>query len=214
MENHWLAHAKRLQAIASTALHFCQNEFDRERFQEIADIANDMLAQLGNVPVERIVDLVPAFATGYATPLVEVRGAIIEDGRILLVRERSDGLWTLPGGYADIGLSAAENVAKEVHEEAGLVVTARRLYSVRHKAKGRYKADTRDFYKLYFLCERIVSSDRSAEPERPSGGLETSDAQFFDRTNLPPLSRGRIVESDIEEAFAFHEGSLTLALFD
>ncbi len=207
MENQWLAYAKRLQAIASTALHFCDNEFDRERFEEIAGIANGMLAQLGDVPVERIVDLVPEFATGYATPLVEVRGAIVEDGKILLVREKSDGLWTMPGGYADVGLSAAENVIKEVREEAGLNVQVKRLYALRHKAKGPYKLDSRDFYKLYFLCERQGG-------DAPMAGLETSEVGFFDPAHLPALSRGRVIESDIAEAFAFDNGTMTLTIFD
>src|SRR3546814_12093751 len=75
----------------------------------IATIANEMLSALGNVPIERISDLVPDFARGYATPKVDVRGALVEEDMILLVREECDGLWTLPGGFADVGLSPARN---------------------------------------------------------------------------------------------------------
>ncbi|QNH76646.1 NUDIX hydrolase [Pseudomonas protegens] len=207
MESHWLTHAKRLQAIASTGLHFCQDVHDRERYQEIADIAHDMLAQLGNVPLERITDLVSDFAQRYSTPMVEVRGALIEDGKILLVREQHDGLWALPGGYADVGLSASENVIKEIHEEAGLEVSVRALYGVRHKAKGPYKADHRDFYKLYFLCERHGGP-------APVAGSEATEAGFFAPDQLPPLSLGRTVERDIQEAFDFHAGRRSVALFD
>ncbi|MBB3137330.1 ADP-ribose pyrophosphatase YjhB (NUDIX family) [Rhizobium pisi] len=130
VENQWLSRAKRLQAIASTGLHFCKDEFDRERYQEVADIAQAMLADLANVPIIRIKGLVSDFAKGYATPKVDVRGALIEDGKILLVQEKSDGLWTLPGGFADIGRSASENVIKETREEAGLTVSATHLYSI------------------------------------------------------------------------------------
>ncbi|MGC5702095.1 NUDIX hydrolase [Pseudomonas sp. NFXW11] len=207
MESRWLTHAKRLQAIASTGLHFCRDEHDRERYQEIADIAHQMLAQLGDVPLERITDLVSDFAQRYSTPMVEVRGALIEDERILLVREQHDGLWALPGGYADVGLSAGENIIKEIHEEAGLKVTVRQLYGLRHKAKGPYKADHRDFYKLYFLCER--QGDDS-----PVAGSETSDAAFFALDQLPELSQGRTVLRDIQEAFDFHHGRSSLVLFD
>ncbi|MGE8353792.1 MAG: NUDIX hydrolase [Pseudomonas protegens] len=207
MESHWLTHAKRLQAIASTGLHFCQDVHDRERYQEIADIAHGMLAQLGNVPLERITDLVSDFAQRYSTPMVEVRGALIEDGKILLVREHNDGLWALPGGYADVGLSASENVIKEIHEEAGLDVSVRALYGVRHKAKGPYKADHRDFYKLYFLCER-----QGTQP--PVAGSEATEAGFFALDQLPPLSQGRTVERDIQEAFDFHQGRRSVTLFD
>jgi ADP-ribose pyrophosphatase YjhB (NUDIX family) len=207
LESPWLARAKRLQAIASTGLYFAKDPFDRQRYQEVADIANNMLAELGNVPIERIAGLVSDFAKGYATPKVDVRGAVIEDGKILLVRERSDGRWTLPGGFADVGRSAAENVVMEIREEAGIVVSARSLYAIRHRAKGPYKQDVRDFYKLFFLCER---SDTAA----PSAGAETSAAEFFSRDRLPELSPGRVVESDIAAAFAFHDGSMRLTSFD
>jgi len=207
MENRWLARAKRLQAIASTGLHYTEGEFDRERYREVAEIANAMLADLGNVPIERIEGLVSEFAKGYATPKVDVRGALIEDGKILLVREKSDGRWSLPGGFADVGRSAAENVAKELHEEAGISVSVRSLYAVRHMAKGAYKPDPRDFYKLFFLCEREGA-------EAPVAGLETTDVAFFSRFDLPELSQSRVIPDDIEAAFAFHEGSTPGVIFD
>jgi len=147
-----------------------------------------MLAQLGNVPLERISGLVPDFAQRYSTPMIDVRGAVIDGERILLVREATDGCWALPGGYADIGLSAAENIVKEIREEAGLTVTARALYSVTHKAKGLYRPDVRDFYKLYFLCERV---DQLA----PTAGFETTEVGFFALDDLPPLSRGRTMKA-------------------
>src|SRR5215471_19075679 len=153
MEDQWLTWAKRLQAIASTGLHFSKDDFDRQRYRDVAAIAQSMLASLGNIPIERIEGLLSDFAKGYATPKIDVRGAVIEDGKILLVREKSDGCWTLPGGFADVGRSAAENVVKEMQEEAGIAVSARGLYAVRHKAKRPYDPDARDFYKLFFLCE-------------------------------------------------------------
>lgn len=207
MESLWLRHAKRLQAIASTGLHFCRDDFDRERYAEVAEIANAMLADLGSVPIERIEGLVSDFARGYATPKVDVRGALIEDGAILLVRESSDRLWTLPGGFADVGLSAGRNIEKEILEEAGLIVRANRLYCIRHKASQNYSADVRDFYKLFFLCDRDTA-------EAPKAGAETCDAAFFRPDRLPPLSSGRVLETDIYAAFAFAADRHRPALFD
>ncbi|MBB4440937.1 MULTISPECIES: NUDIX hydrolase [Rhizobium] len=207
MESLWLSRAKRLQAIASTGLYFCKDEFDRERYQEVADIAHAMLADLANVPITRISGLVSDFARGYATPKVDVRGALIEGGKVLLVREKSDGRWTLPGGFADIGRSASENVVNEIHEEAGLQVSATHLYSVRHKAKAAYDPDARDFYKLFFLCERSGEMTMKA-------GIETSEVGFFAPADLPDLSRGRVLESDIRSAFAFQNGAQRFATFD
>lgn len=142
-----------------------------------------MLAALGSVPIGRIEGLISEFAQGYATPKVDVRGAIIEHDSILLVCERSDGLWTLPGGFAVVGRSVAQNVVKEIHEEAGLSVSPRRLYCVRHKAAASYSPDVRDFYKMFFLCDRITHDE-------PQPGLETSDVRFFRRDQLPPCRRG------------------------
>lgn len=207
MEDQWLAWAKRLQSIASTGAHFSTDPFDRERYAEIAGIANGMLAALGNVPLERIEGLVTDFAQGYATPKVDVRGAVIENDRVLLVRENVDGLWTLPGGWADVGISPSENVVKEIREEAGIRVRATGLYGIRHKAKHAYDPDTRDLYKFFFLCEKIDDAE-------PAPGIETSAVGFFSLDALPPLSRGRVIERDIEAAFVFRGGGLKRAAFD
>lgn len=172
MESPWLTWAKRLHAIASTGLHFGASEFDQERYQQVADIAKAMLADLSELPIDRLGQLLGELGTGYVTPQVDVRGAVLREGEILLVKEKSDGRWTLPGGYADVGLSAAENVRKEIWEEASIDVTVQRLIAVRHKAKHPYRPDVRDFYKL-FLC--VVSDGSSG----PAPGLETADARYF-----------------------------------
>lgn len=207
MEDRWLGWAKRLQAISSTGLHFGESDYDKERYAEIATIANDMLSTIGDTPIERIIDLVPDFAAGYATPKIDVRGAIIRDGRILLVKEKLDNLWTLPGGYADVGISAAANVEKEVLEEASLRVRATRLYGVFHKARHEYDMDVRDFYKVYFLCEPLNDA-------APAPGMETLDVDFFEPGRLPPLSTGRVIEKHIHLAFEFHAEPDKVAAFD
>lgn len=166
-----------------------------------------MLSNLATVPIERIRGLVSEFAKGYATPKIDVRAALIESDRVLLVRERFDGLWTLPGGFADVGLSACQNIVKEMREEAGLDVVVRQLYSVRHKAKGTYEPDARDFYKMFFLCDRVGALTLEA-------GVETSDAAFFAQDELPHLSEGRTVLGDIELAFSFNAGLQSAVVVD
>lgn len=207
MEDLWLTWAKRLQAIASTGLHFAQHEYDSERYTEVAQIAQQMLVELGQIPLSRIKDLVPDFADGYATPKIDVRGAVFSGDRILLVRERTDRLWTLPGGYADVGLSAAENVEKEIREEANLEVKARQIYSVRHKAKHAYAPDTRDFYKMFFLCEQM-------DDAQPTAGAETMGADYFALAALPELSQGRVIHEDIVAAFTHRDDPRRFTAFD
>ncbi len=207
MEDRWLAYAKKLQAIASTGLHFGAHPYDKERYEEIGDIAHRMLSDLARVPVQRIMDLVPDYGRGYATPKIDVRGAVFKDNRILLVQERSDQLWTLPGGYADVGISAGGNTEKEILEEANLNVKAHTLYAVRHKARHPYKADARDFYKFYFLCERLDGAE-------PSPGPETMDAGYFPLQGLPPLSTARVIADDIHLAFDYLNNPRQPAFFD
>lgn len=207
MEDFWLSSIKRLNAIAATGLHYSQNPYDQERFAEIADISLRLLGALSTVPLNRLAELVPDSARGYATPMIDVRGALFQDDCILLVRENADGLWTLPGGFADIGFSAGENVVKEIWEEAGIRARAIALYSLRHKAKHDYNQDVRDFYKLFFLCDTI-----DATQMRP--GPETSAVDFFPLHELPPLSTGRVLVKDIEAAFACRTMRSGLYCFD
>ena len=134
---------------------YANDNYDKERYAEISEIATQMIAYLGYVPIERIQNLLSKHSKGYATPKVDVRGAVFKNDKILLVQEKSDNLWTLPGGFADVGFSAAENIEKEIKEGAGINVKAQRIYSIRHKAKGSFKQDARDFYKLYFICDQI-----------------------------------------------------------
>ncbi len=207
MEDQWLAWAKRLQAIASTGLFYSETDFDKERYTEVAEIANQMLSDMGNKPINQITALFPDFAQGYATPKVDVRAAVIRGPGILLVKEKLDGLWTLPGGYADVGISAADNAEKEVLEESGLEVSATRLFGVFHKARHEYTPDPRDFYKFYFLCEET----RTQEPQ---AGMETSDVGFFEPGALPPLSEGRSIKKHIELAFKYHVDNGLPTTFD
>jgi len=208
MEDEWLRIAKRLQAIASTGIFFANDHHDRERYGEVGELANQMLSRLGNIPVSQIQSLVSDFAKGYATPKVDVRGAVIRNNKILMVREGTDGLWTLPGGYADVGLSPQENVVKEIWEETGIRVEVLGLYAIRHKAKHEYDPDARDFYKLFFACQPL--DDIYPLPS----GLETTDVRYFSRDELPPLSRGRVIEKDIEAAFRFRVNQVSAIACD
>lgn len=207
LEDHWLTIAKRLQALASTGLHFGASDFDKERYAEIHDLATQMLANLSQVPIKTIADLIGQPGTGYETPRVDVRGAVFRDEKILLVREKLDGLWTLPGGYADVGISAADNIVKEISEEANLAVRVKQLYAVVHKARHEYDQDIRDFYKLYFVCEHRYDAD-------PYAGAEVSDVGFFALDELPPLSTGRVIEKHIRLAEEFRHNPTKPPIFD
>ena len=206
MDNTWLTQAKRLQAIASTGLHFCRDEYDRERYQEIADIAHRMLAELGGVPPARILELVSDFAQGYATPKVDVRGALIEHDRILLVREKSDGCWTLPGGYADVGLSPAENVIRKSAKKRASPCTPRACTA----CATRPSANTSPTCGISTSCSSCArATAMSARRRAWKRWTPTSSRPTGCRCR-----RGRVVESDIQAAFAFRADEARAAAFD
>ncbi len=204
-ENRWLNYAKRMHALATSGLEFTESHYERDRYEEMQNIAAKMLAELADSDLSTVNNLMLHGIDGYVTPKTDVRAAVICDEKILLVKEKTDQRWALPGGYADVGLSPVENAVKEVWEEAGIRVKAKKLYSLRHKAKGEYKPDVRDFYKLFFLCEQVCSAEISA-------GSEVLDAQYFGLNELPELSKGRIVESDLRAAFA-HQARFDLPTY-
>lgn len=202
----WLAWAQRLQAIAQTGLTYAQDPFDEERYQALRQIACEILAEGSGTDATVIHDLF-ARDEGYATPKIDQRAAVFRDQSILLVRERNDGLWTLPGGWADIGESPAEGIAKEVREESGFEVRPVKLLAAYDKHRqGNALTNPHYTYKLFFLCELLSGS------ARPS--IETSEVDFFPEDALPPLSTGRVTPAQVARMFAHRRNPDWPADFD
>jgi ADP-ribose pyrophosphatase YjhB (NUDIX family) len=172
--------ARALEAIARSGLTYSESAFDRERFEAVRSIAAEIAADASG---EDAVELRARFADeyGYATPKVDVRGVVLGDRGLLLVRELDDTRWTLPGGWADVGETPRQAVEKEVRQEAGLDVTAVRVIAVYDRDfRGRTQWPAH-VYKLYVRCDLI-----GGEPK--GDGLETEEASFFAVDELPELS--------------------------
>jgi ADP-ribose pyrophosphatase YjhB (NUDIX family) len=192
-EPQWLRIARELRAIAQTGLTFTTDRFDRQRYERVRELAASMLAQGSGEQFEVIIEILRE-GWGYATPKVDVRGAAFVDGRVLLVREISDGHWTLPGGWADVNQSAAECVVREIAEESGFLVRARKLAAVRdYQRSGHPPRNVDSIYKMFFICEITGGAAR--------GSVETSEVAFFARDALPPLSLGRTTAAQIDRMF-------------
>ncbi len=192
-EPQWLSVARELRAIAQTGLAFTADRFDRQRYERVRELAAVMLAQGSGENYEVVIEILRE-GWGYATPKVDVRGAAFLDNRVLLVREISDGRWTLPGGWADVNQSAAECVVREIAEESGFVAKALKLAAVRdyHKS-GHPPRNVDSIYKMFFVCEITGGSARASD--------ETSEVAFFPRDALPPLSLGRTTAAQIDRMF-------------
>jgi ADP-ribose pyrophosphatase YjhB (NUDIX family) len=192
-EPQWLTIARELRAIAQTGLTFTADRFDRQRYERLRELAASMLAQGSGEQFEVIIEILRE-GWGYTTPKVDVRGAAFVDGRVLLVREIGDGKWTLPGGWADVNQSAAECVVREIAEESGFVAKARKLAAVRdYQRSGHPPRNVDSIYKMFFLCEITGGAARASD--------ETSDAAFFARDAIPPLSLGRTTAAQIDRMF-------------
>ena len=201
-----LEQAKQYKALAETGLKFQKDPFDQERYSQIKELSVRMMALLtGSTPAE-----IQAFykpVTDYPTPKVDVRGLVVnESGEILMVRERVDGRWTIPGGWADIGFAPSEVVVKEVHEEAGLEVKVDRLLAVYDKRCHPHPPSPYYIYKIIFLC---TLTGGKLKP-----GFDILDAGWFSPENLPDLSTDRILGQQIMELLEAMKSNSMRTIFD
>lgn len=192
MQLKWLEWAKQIQAISQAGLAYSKDIYDLERFEMLRDLSVEIMNQYTEVESDKIKTLF-ASETGYATPKVDVRGVVFEQDKILLVREKLDGDWALPGGWADIGLSPKEVVVKEVKEEAGLEVQPVRLLGVLDKKFHDHPPAASHVYKMFILCE-VTGGEAQA-------GLETLQVGYFSEDELPPLSAERVTLKQIQWLF-------------
>jgi ADP-ribose pyrophosphatase YjhB (NUDIX family) len=205
IEPPWLIIGRELRAIAQIGLAFSQEPFDRLRYERIRELAASLIAQRSGLDDATILDYFRR-ETGYATPKVDVRAAAFLERRVLLVKEISDGAWTLPGGWADVNQSAAECAVREVTEESGYVVRAVKLAAVYDYRKRNRPQHLDSIYKMFFICELVGGS--------ASASIETSEAAFFPRDALPPLSVGRTTAQQIARMFEHAERPDLPADFD
>lgn len=189
----WLVWAREIQALAQTGYHYANNDFQRERYTRLMEIAGEIIHEHAGLET---IPLVEAFRAqiGYATPRVDVRGAVFQDGRLLMVRERSDGGWTMPGGWADVGDVPSQSAEREVWEEAGFRVRAHKLIGV-YDANRVGPLELFHAYKLVFLCDILEGE--------PTPSDETSEVAFFRVEEIPSqLSGERTLPRHIQDAFA------------
>ena len=191
-EPSWLTIGRELRAIAQIGLAFSRDPYDRQRFVRTQELAAALIADGAGLAPEPLLE---AFARdlGYATPKLDVRAAVFREGRVLLVREISDGRWTLPGGWADVNESPGESAVREVREESGFEVRAVKLAAAYDYRKRNRPHHLDSIVKLFFICELEGGAARAS--------IETSEAAFFARDALPPLSIGRSTAAQIERMF-------------
>jgi ADP-ribose pyrophosphatase YjhB (NUDIX family) len=208
----WLKWARELHSVAQNGLLYGHDHYDRERYEQVLRIAAEMMAtQAGSDDLRPVMDLLTQ-DNGYLTPKIDVRGVVFRDGKILLVREvQDDGRWSLPGGWADPNDSPARAAEREVKEETGYDVEAKRLlalYDRSHPRHGHQPPAPLYAYKAIFLCDLVGG--------HPETSIETGESRFFGEDELPleELSISRVTEPQLRQFFEMVRTGEPAADFD
>jgi ADP-ribose pyrophosphatase YjhB (NUDIX family) len=201
----WHRWAMEIQSLSQTGLAYAANDYDVQRYRRLMEIAAEIVQNHTNLNKKQLLD---TFFTqpGYATPKIDVRGAVIRDGNILLVQERLDKRWCMPGGWADVGELPSQSIVREIREESGFEVVTRKLIGVYDANRGARPLEFYHAYKLVFLCEIIGGQ---AQPSH-----ETLAVDFFSFDNLPPLSRFRTNDRHLAEVREHLIDEIRPAAFD
>lgn len=192
-----------VSALAHDGLAYSRNEFDRDRFTQLSAVADDLFALLSGRPASEFA-MTLGTDVGYVTPKIEVRGGVVdEQDRLLMLRERLDGRWSLPGGFADPLDTPSLAVEREILEETGYPARAVKLVACLDRdTQGHLPKFPISMWKLFFLC-------RLTGPAQPPKELETLDVGWFSLDDLPELSTGRVLPHELERIVAHaHDPSL------
>lgn len=200
----WLKWITEIQAISQNGLAYSSNEFDKERYLRLRDLAAELMASCSEHSVDSLHQLF-TLEQGYATPKIDIRAFILKENKLLLVKERADDLWTLPGGWADVNESPSEAVIRETKEETGFNVKVLRLLALWDKQKHDHPLQWPHTYKCFFHCELI--SGIATE------NLEISAIDFFHMNHLPALSTPRVTEKQLIRLYE-HIAHSEQTLFD
>jgi len=185
--------AREIQALAQTGHHYAKDDFQRDRCSRLLEISAEMISENSGIDY---LPLVSAFKAqiGYATPKIDVRAAVFRGEELLLVRERLDGGWTMPGGWADVGDTPSNAAEREAWEEAGFRVRARKVIGV-YDANRVNPLELFHAFKIIFLCD-IIDGE-------PMPSQETSEVAFFPEDAIPcNFSGERTTARHIRDIFA------------
>lgn len=186
---------QRMIALTDTGLTFTKDPFDRERYEDLRSLLSEMLNQASDLDTEEVAEVLKP-TSAYATPLMDVRAWIVEDGKICLVRGQGEDSWALPGGFGEVGYSPTENILKEIEEETGFKAKVERLLAVFDT--NCFQLQSKQYAKFVFECKFLDGQFQENQ--------EIADLQFFAIDQLPALSEKRITKEQIEILWQVYQG--------
>ena len=188
----WLEWAREIQAISQTGLHYAENDYQVQRYSRLSEISAEIISSHVNMENAELIEIFNQ-QVGYATPRIDVRGAVFQAGKLLMVRERLDGGWTMPGGWVDVGDTPSGAVEREVYEESGFEVKSRKVIGV-YDANRSGPLEIFHAFKIVFLCDILSGEARTSD--------ETSEVEFYSKSELPNILSGeRTRPRHLEDAF-------------
>ena len=200
----WMEWAQEIFSLSQSGLTYSGNEYDIERYKRLQEITAEMIASQSQLEKEAVLESF-SMQAGYITPKIDVRGAVVKDGKILLIQERADDRWAMPGGWADLGDSPRSVAEREVWEESGYRVKAEKVIAV-IDANHIEPFEFYHAYKIIFLCTLLEGEPRTS--------YETLAVDFFNPDHLPLLSLFRTNEDMIREVFAHLQNPNRPTAFD
>ena len=203
-EQKWLDWAVELQSLAQSALYYCKDKFDIERFERIREISAEMLSEVSGLPIEKVKEIF-CNEVGFQTPKLDCRAAIFKEDKILLVQENNK-TWSLPGGWVDVDQSVKQNTIKEVKVEAGLDVTADRVIAVQDREKHNLPIYAYKVCKIFVQCSVIGGAFQE--------NIETIQSRYFSLEELPPLAEEKNTKEQIEMCFQAYHSKHWETMFD
>lgn len=203
----WLKWVSELRSIAEAGLAYSRDPYDQQRFAQLQELAAEIVASYTGTPETRVVLEAFQADSGYVTPKIDVRGVVFREGRVLMVKERSDGCWTFPGGWVEPGESPREAVEKEVREESGYEVRATRILAIDERGRHGHPHMLHTSWKIFMLCE-LTGGKAAAD------GFEIDEVGWFSETAIPPLSQTRVVPEQVKRMFSYQREGRLITEFD
>lgn len=200
----WLKWAMEIQSLAQSGLAYTESDYDRERYERLREISAEMLSKKTDISLEKIKELF-CNEKGYQTPKIDTRAAVFKDNKILLAHE-NNGTWSLPGGWCDVLETVSSNTIKEVKEETGLNVVAKRIIAIQDINKHNVIPCPYSICKIFILCDLIDGEFVE--------NIETTEIGYFDLENLPLLSENKSTKEQIKMCFEAYKNDNWKVQFD
>lgn len=200
--------ARLLISTSEKGLIYSDTPFHVERYNLVKKIGIKLLDIISNLEEDKLKSVFVK-ENGYPTPKLDIRAVVPNGKSLLFVKEKDNGLWSLPGGWIEVGETIKDCIEKEVKEESGYIVIPRKILGIYDREK-----DKNTIPSLFHVLTIYIYCEIETYEDSEKNNFETVDCGFFDRDNLPELSLDRVSRLNIERAFEHIDNQNLVSDFD